>query len=427
MPAAKLFKASLLLWAPVILQSSLVGAQIHATCTNSSFAWSFNSMRQSPCEIGESLGRVCRSGTSSLVRLVDSGTHNFSMLEVFTIQPLQEGYYYSGINPPSVTPCVCNTVYYTLLSVCGLCQGGSAEKFDLWSENCTSTSTTFPETIPMGVNVPNYAFLPLDRTNQTVDLNRLRADNGPESIGRGPTSSRTSGAFGPTGTLRSGGGGSSSSFDDEVEKEAKKAGIIAGVVVAVVYILWAIGAGVIYWICRRQSRRRWGDPSKMYQNTGPSLMGPGGANTMGAYAAVPPGPPTSPNEKVYDPNDPSTYPQTPQTLGYQQPGYQQPYTPDQTSMMSSQPATPNAYSTTAFPQQQQQQHQAFSVSPDRNFAVTSPGVAAPMMNPYQHQAAMPMVSYDHTGSTLAPNRFSTPPLQQPEPHRQAYMSGVPQV
>ncbi|KAK1230574.1 hypothetical protein PQX77_006311 [Marasmius sp. AFHP31] len=410
MPAGTFFKASLLLWAPSILQSSLVGAQIHATCTNSSFAWSFNSMRQSPCEIGESLGRVCRSA--------------------FTIQPLPEGYFYSGINAPSVTPCVCNTVYYTLLSVCGLCQGGSADRFDLWSENCTSTSTTFPPTIPAGVNVPNYAFLPLDRTNQTVDLNRLRADNGPESIGRGATGTRTSATFGPTGTQRFGGGngGGSSSFDDEIEKEAKKAGIIAGVVVAVVYIIWAIGAGVIYWICRRQSKRRWGDPSQMYQNTGPgpSSMGPGGANTMGAYAAVPPGSPTSPDGKIYNPNDPSTYPQTPQTLGYQQP-----YTPDRTSMMASQPTTPNAYSTTAFPQQQQQQ-QAFSVTPDRNSVVTPPGAAAPMMNPYQHQhqAAMPMVSYDHTGSTYAPNRFPTPPMQQqqqPEPHRQAYMSGVPQV
>ncbi|KAL0579713.1 hypothetical protein V5O48_002277 [Marasmius crinis-equi] len=406
MPAARGLKVAILLWAPLIWQSTPAQAQIHATCTNSSFSWSFNSKGQSPCEVGEALGGVCRP--------------------TFAIQALPEGFYYSGVGTTSVTDCVCNTVYYTMLSVCGLCQGGSADRFDLWSKNCTTTTRNFPEPIPAGVNVPHYAYLPLDSVNQTVDLARLRADIGLESTGvASRTSTATSGSLRATSTLRSGGGsGQGSGFDDDLEETAKKAGIIAVCVVAGIWIVWAIGAGLIYWICRRQSRRRYGPPEQMYQSgyVGANTTGPDSSN-MGTYAAVPPGTPMTPNEKIYNPNDPATFPHAQPALGYQA-TTQQPYTPDRTSAampMPSSPTTPNQYS----PYQQQ----PYPATPDRNSVYTGPMGAAPGLNPYnaapyqnQQTVSMPVVGYD-TGSAGAPNRLSTPP----RPHQQAYMSGVPQV
>ena len=41
---------------------------------------------------------------------------------VFTVSPLGPGYYYSGPTAASATDCQCNTVYYSLVAACSVCQ-----------------------------------------------------------------------------------------------------------------------------------------------------------------------------------------------------------------------------------------------------------------------------------------------------------------
>ncbi|KAF9260357.1 hypothetical protein L218DRAFT_989630 [Marasmius fiardii PR-910] len=418
MPTSSFFKVALLLWASSNWQTSV--AQIHATCTNTSFLWSFNSLFQSPCEMGEALGGVCSPGS-------------------FAIPPLPEGYYYSGVNVAGVTPCVCNTVYYTMLSLCGLCQGGDADKFNLWSANCTQTSSsTFPSPLPSGLRVPHYAYLPLDPFNQTVDLRALQADTGAERTGTAGIRTPTTTSRRPTSTF--GDDDPFGNFDNDVHDLEKRVGIIAGCVVAGVWVIWAIGAGLIWWICRRQSRRMYGPPSQLYQNntgmSGYTAVAPSSPPPNGTFPPAPPSPGML-SEKVYDPNDPRTFPQAQPTLGYQQP-HGLSTTLDRTSAVvstASVPSTPTTY----------QPYQQPLVSPDRSSTLTPPGHGAALHNQYTvspdgsttlapppqgvmqnsyQSATMPVASYN-TGGSYGSTANSLPAPHNP--HRQAYVSGVPQI
>ncbi|KAG7085797.1 hypothetical protein E1B28_003337 [Marasmius oreades] len=383
-----------------------VQAQIHATCTNSSFLWSYNSRGDSPCQMGETLARVCTPS--------------------FNIPSLPDGYYYSGVSGGDISPCVCNTVYYTMLSVCGLCQNGLSDRFDIWSTNCTRTyDTVYPSALPSGLRLPHYAFLPLDSTNKTVNVRALQADNGPERTGTA-TRTPTATSFRSTGTSRSGGDDPFGDddpfgFADDLRDEAKKVGIIAGSVAAGIWVFWAVGAGIVWFICRRNSRRMYGAPSQMYlQNNGAPGVIP--------YTLVPPSSPpatatgSSPGlgEKVYNPNDPSTYPQTPPlaTLGYQkQPSYNYntPPSSDRTSVVV--PSSPN---TTPIYQPQSPPSES-----DRTSTLTPPNSAG-LPNP--HAQAHYAVSPDGT-TTLAPmGTIQNPyPYSSYDTHRQVYVNGVPQV
>ncbi|KAG7085798.1 hypothetical protein E1B28_003338 [Marasmius oreades] len=396
MPSERLMRIVLFLSA----SSIGVQAQIHASCTNSSFFWSYNSKGDSPCQMGEALGTVCTPS--------------------FNIPSLPDGYYYFGTGH-TITPCVCNTVYYTMLSLCGLCQNGYTDRFDLWSSNCTRTyDTVFPSALPSGLRLPYYAYLPLDSVNKSIDVGALQANTGPERTGTA-TRTPTSTSFGSTGTSHSGG---DDPFADELKDEAKKVGIIAGSVVAGIWVFWAVGAGIVWFICRRNSRRMYGDPSQMYlQNNG----APGAI----PYASVPPSSPpastttgTSPGlgEKVYNPNDPSTYPQTPPlaTLGYQQQpsyNYNTASSSDRTSVVV--PSSPN--NTSIY------QPQPPPLESDRTSVLTPPNSAG-LPNPHAQAQAHYAVSPDGT-TTLAPmGTIQNPyPYSSYDTHRQVYVNGVPQV
>ncbi|KAJ7940440.1 hypothetical protein B0H13DRAFT_11869 [Mycena leptocephala] len=66
----------------------------NATCSPS-FAWSFNSLKQSPCLVAAYLGSVCDQG------------------------PLADDLsYYQGPTVAQVNPCACSSVFYSLLSAC---------------------------------------------------------------------------------------------------------------------------------------------------------------------------------------------------------------------------------------------------------------------------------------------------------------------
>ncbi|KAF8904914.1 hypothetical protein CPB85DRAFT_1437557 [Mucidula mucida] len=262
---------------------------------------SFNSENQSPCQIGEALGNVCTSDGS------------------FNIQYLPAGYYYSGIGATFATTCVCNTVYYSLLNVCAACQGGGVAAWDSWSANCTTAYSTFPDTIPQDTSVPHYAYLPL-LSNGTFDFASAQTDSGPEATHAGSTthasatgSNSASGSAASSTSSAASGGGSSSNTG----------AIVGGVVGGIAGL--AIIAGLIFFFWRRKQRRTTAPQN--FNGGGPesSFLAPNATGTT--YT-----PTTSPNggfaDKIYDPNDPSTFPSSvPGTPYGQQPQPQQGYSP----------------------------------------------------------------------------------------------------
>ncbi|KAG7442072.1 uncharacterized protein BT62DRAFT_922890 [Guyanagaster necrorhizus] len=295
-------------------------AQSDATCTDSAYSWSFNSLDQSPCDIGKALGGVCTTD--------------------FTIQALPSGYHYSGISAGYATDCVCNTVYYSLLNVCAACQGGSVSVWDEWDTNCTTTYQTYPENIPAGTAVPHYAYLSL-LSNGTFDFSSAMTDNGAEathvaslsSSATGSSSASASSSSAPATSQGSSGGGSSSNTG----------AIVGGVVGGVVGL--AILVGLTFFFVRRHQRSA---AAATTRPTGGDIPPPASAfvdqNLTGTTYA-----PATYN-KVYDPNDPSTFPTAQNGISYQQlvlEGYPQSYvphpssSPDSTMIPNRFPVQPN--------------------------------------------------------------------------------------
>ncbi|KAF9556559.1 hypothetical protein CPC08DRAFT_91335 [Agrocybe pediades] len=78
-------------------------AQQIATC-QAGFDWSFNKAGQSPCELASTLIQPCVGAP-------------------FPIPPLVQNFTYGGPQQGKDLPCTCNTVVYSLLSACAICQG----------------------------------------------------------------------------------------------------------------------------------------------------------------------------------------------------------------------------------------------------------------------------------------------------------------
>ncbi|KAH9984280.1 hypothetical protein BJV77DRAFT_199950 [Russula vinacea] len=145
-------------------------AQISSPNCESTWAWSFNSLNQDPCEVAANMFGTCNGG-------------------VFRIGPLQSGQSYfgpSGVDDSNL--CKCSTVGYSLISACGGCQG---ETWITWSEysfNCTKTlpPSQFPNPVPTGIRVPHWALL--DVTNENLwNFNRSYAAGDSPEVAPGST------------------------------------------------------------------------------------------------------------------------------------------------------------------------------------------------------------------------------------------------
>ncbi|KAG7447974.1 uncharacterized protein BT62DRAFT_745997 [Guyanagaster necrorhizus] len=124
----------------LLFKTQLALAQ-EATC-NQSFtdSWVYNSLNQSACSIASSLMGACTSST-------------------YTVVPLEVGQIYDGPWKGSSTPCLCSSVYYSLLSACAFCQDRGYASWSSWSTNCTSVYVTvYPGEIPEDTAVPHWAY-----------------------------------------------------------------------------------------------------------------------------------------------------------------------------------------------------------------------------------------------------------------------------
>ncbi|KAF9013968.1 hypothetical protein BDQ17DRAFT_1404376 [Cyathus striatus] len=257
-----------MLWpglAAVVLACMLrgVGAQSNETkavCTDSSFTWSYNSLKQDPCEIATQLGSVCSENS-------------------FLIQPLSVGFVYQGPTLENANQCRCSSVFYSLVSACAACQDRNWIGWTKYKTNCSTIySTVFPGSLPPGTLVPNYAY---DNVSAQGTFNVTIAQfdsSGPESSGAASSTSS------PTPTPSTGSG-----------KKSNAGAIAGGVIGGVVFI--ALIAGLIIWLLRRRHNNRIA-PSQAY---GAGQMAPVSFNTTGSYL-----PPSTP--KLYNPSDPSTFP-----------------------------------------------------------------------------------------------------------------------
>ncbi|KAG7092591.1 hypothetical protein E1B28_008934 [Marasmius oreades] len=244
------------------------------------FDWAFNSKGQSPCDVASYLASVCNAG----------------QFEVPAINATQT---YLGPTLQTANPCRCNTVFYSLLSACAACQNRNYSylKWSLWSTNCSSVHTNFPEDIPSGTAVPSWAYIDITSSDAFDPIRAKSSANGAESTGTPkPTASNIPSALqSPTATSQPSGSGGSSN-----------AGAIAGGVVGGVAGL-AIIAALAFWLFRRRRSRQNVDPS-FDINTGhlPSSSGSEPATRIGSpYSLV-----SAPAAKLrlYDPSDPTTFP-----------------------------------------------------------------------------------------------------------------------
>ncbi|KAI1794473.1 hypothetical protein LXA43DRAFT_142563 [Ganoderma leucocontextum] len=125
------------------------------------FDWMTNSRGQNPCLVTAWLWTPCY------------GTGNATF-----VSPVPTNWVYEGPtakDPFDSTPCDCNTVLYSTMAACGICQGAGIEPWPTYKVNCTNVyNGTYPESIPGGTAIPAWAFLDVTR-NSTFDVEAAKA------------------------------------------------------------------------------------------------------------------------------------------------------------------------------------------------------------------------------------------------------------
>ncbi|KAG1891138.1 hypothetical protein F4604DRAFT_393609 [Suillus subluteus] len=253
-----------------------------------------NSLGQGPCVVASYLESVC-------------GAINFA--------PLPTGYLYSAPSAATANTCVCNTVTYSMVSACADCQNRTYLDWSSWSSSCSKLSIReYPNDIPTGTKVPNWAYL-----NVTGDFNAVAA----QSNGDLPESTATSG---PTVTVTysttmsasltgvstyvisvstsltsSSGAATGSSATPVSDSTSSNVGAIAGGVVGGIAGAAAIIGLVTWYFVKR--RRSSTTRSAAFNNIG---RGPG--QTQGFYSTNPTTFPMAQQLRLYDPSDPTTFP-----------------------------------------------------------------------------------------------------------------------
>ncbi|KAI0662923.1 hypothetical protein C8Q70DRAFT_479720 [Cubamyces menziesii] len=139
-PATSLASSLLVLFVCYLLGTGFdLGARAQSLglphdCANSSYSWTYNTEGEPPCALATDLLRPCGD----------------------------------LINGPTLlnTPCICNSVLYSLDSACRWCSNepDTILKFTDFADSFSCTNTVegqYPETIPPGTPIPAWAYLPL--------------------------------------------------------------------------------------------------------------------------------------------------------------------------------------------------------------------------------------------------------------------------
>ncbi|KAG8966262.1 hypothetical protein FRC05_002721 [Tulasnella sp. 425] len=77
-------------------------------------------------------------------------------------QPLDSTQYYLSPTAANADPCMCNAVFYSVVSACAYCQGAVVSTWFQWIPNCgTFQSNTYPVSVVAGSSLPGWATLPI--------------------------------------------------------------------------------------------------------------------------------------------------------------------------------------------------------------------------------------------------------------------------
>jgi len=224
---------SLLVIVWLLGQNIFAVAQItNATC-DVAHNWAFNSQKQSPCLVASTLLAVC------------SGSYDVLALPI--------DHHYAGPDLEDANPCQCNTVVYSLLAECGLCQERSATMWSLWETNCASVSVgSFPMPIPAGLHVPGWAYLDVEASD-IFDESLAQANANITESTAIPLPSKTSSVTVPTSSTSSAAVQPSIASDSSVSApvDQKRSNAIGGGIVGGLAALVLV-CSLAFWIYRRR-------------------------------------------------------------------------------------------------------------------------------------------------------------------------------
>ncbi|EIW84655.1 hypothetical protein CONPUDRAFT_149534 [Coniophora puteana RWD-64-598 SS2] len=281
---------------------ALVGAQNSDVQCKPGNDWMHNSMGQDACVMASYLEMPCW-GNNYTVQALTPSSNTF----------------YGGLSKADETPCDCNTIIYALYAACGVCQNDTSDSWSDFSKNCSQTYwQSYPETIPQGTVIPPWAFLPV--VNDGWDQNAAKQNA--TAVVTSPSS-----AAGATGT------GKPTSSNKGHSSSSNTGAIVGGVVGGVAGL--AIIGGLVFFLLRRRRARSGG---KSVGTSGASLFSGRTGTNSGAVTPFTAGhsggsqgygqqpemgmahpQPSYANSglgaepKLYNPDDPSTFPtsQTP--------------------------------------------------------------------------------------------------------------------
>ncbi|KAH9973128.1 hypothetical protein BGW80DRAFT_286726 [Lactifluus volemus] len=290
------------------LFSAHVLAQVYSPdCTVSSWGWTFNSIDQNSCTVAAYLQATCNGGT-------------------YNIPALPQGSSYAGPAAGTSNACKCSSVVYSLLSACDACQGEPWLTWYAYSINCTKEypALYFPNPVPAQTRVPQWALIDVTVEGNWNSSKSLTVGDLPEVLPGEMISDWTNVStfsVGPSSTATASSSSSISSSQQTVTSTSPSsstgssggsssnigaiAGGAAGGVVAV-----STAAFIVFFFLRRRRAQQPPPGATVYDGTPQPLMGQVQLPQPDERAFIPPSLPTIPTTpmRLYDPNDPTTFP-----------------------------------------------------------------------------------------------------------------------
>ncbi|KAI0032210.1 hypothetical protein K488DRAFT_86078 [Vararia minispora EC-137] len=290
---AAIFRVAVILgWIGSVLGQVVVVAP---NCTLSTYNWTTNSLGQNVCQMAGIALTPC-SASNGITQV---------SIPVLNVSSTYTGP--SAANNDTTDLCKCNSVFYSLISACGGCQGGSWVPYPTWTAACARVAEDgiWPSEqvgFPAHAAFPAWAFLPIASspplwnnltafsysiTNSTEVTSLPGPTNTASPISSSASASQTVAA--PSQTSGTPSSGSSNAG-------AIAGGVVGGVVGVALLI-------VLGWYFYSRRKRRGVAPSAAFLGHEPGSAVSDAPAFVGQGSLVS----TTPF-KPYDPTDPSTFP-----------------------------------------------------------------------------------------------------------------------
>ncbi|KAH7923491.1 hypothetical protein BV22DRAFT_581051 [Leucogyrophana mollusca] len=131
-----------------VASSREVLASTAACLSSANYGWASNSLGQDPCAVANAL----------------FSTNPPPCNNTISFGPLASGGVYPAPTLTDATNCLCNTVIYSLVSACADCQDEVPLVWTTWTDDCPEDITLYyqwPTWIASNTGIPQWAYLPL--------------------------------------------------------------------------------------------------------------------------------------------------------------------------------------------------------------------------------------------------------------------------